>query len=110
MPDTPDGRVTLAVLNTNIEHLTGEVGEVKQNGRETNALLRQLNGSVRQHETRITVLEHFCNEQVKPIIEIANENRLELATLVAKYGSIGIGGGGAIGFAAWLIGKSQGAW
>ena len=77
---------------------------------ETNQRLTELNGNVRRHETQITVLEDFCDGQVKPIIAIANDNKLGLATVAAKYGSIGIGGGGAIGFIVWLIGKSQEIW
>jgi len=110
MPDTPEGRIFLAVLQKSMDHLADEIADVKETGKTTNDLLRQINGNVRQHETRITVLEHFCDEQVKPIITIANENKMELATVVAKYGSISIGGGGAVGLIIWLIGKSQGVW
>ena len=136
MADYTDDNVTLALLKQELRHTTQQIQGVREAMRDDTASirlalkdelllmklalkeeigqvnfeLRQLNNMVRQHETRITVLERFSDEQVRPIIVLANENRLELARVVAKYGSIGVGGGGGIGLVVWLIGKSQGAW
>ena len=136
MADYTDDNVTLALLKQELKHTTQQIQGVREAMRDdtasirlalkdelllmklalkeevgaVNIELRQLNNTVRQHETRITVLERFSDEQVRPIIQLANENRLELARVVAKYGSIGIGGGGGIGLVVWLIGKSQGVW
>jgi hypothetical protein len=102
MPDTPDGRVTLAVIQSDIKHLTQEV---QAGFAQTNEQLRALNGTVRQHETRLSLLESFCDEQVKPIIKTVNENRLELV----KLGAFGGGLGGVLAIVV-AVGKVLGWW
>jgi hypothetical protein len=79
-----------------------------------NRRLDKLNGNVEAnqqrgmtHELRLALMEQFCQDQVKPILTLVQENKLELAVAIAKWGSLGIGSGGVIGLIVWLI--SQGA-
>ena len=102
-----DGEVTLAVIRSDIGHLTKAVDKGFKGVEEK---LKELNGTVRQHETRMTLLERFCDERVKPALAQVMENRIELARVIAKWGSLGVGGGGAAGFVIYMIGKGQGAW
>ena len=57
-----------------------------------------------RRETRLTVVERFCDEQVKPAIKQVTENRLELAKLAAVAFGGGFGGGGLLVIIAKALG------
>jgi hypothetical protein len=107
VPDTDNGRVTLAVLRSDILHLTKEF---ERGMSQVTNRLDHIDACVRHHETRLSILEKFCDEQVKPMMQIVNDSKLELARLVARYTGIGVGGGSAVGLILYAIGKSLGVW
>ena len=67
--------------------------------------LKELNGSVRSHEVRISVMEAFNKEQVKPALEKLIDVRVELA----RWGMFG-GIGGFVVFAGFLVGRFVLGW
>ena len=67
--------------------------------------LKELNGSVRSHEVRISVMEAFNKEQVKPALEKLIDVRVELA----RWGMFG-GIGGFVVFAGLLVGRFVLGW
>jgi hypothetical protein len=100
MPD--ESKVTLAVIQTQIQHLTQTV---EQGFSETSAHLTRLNGKVQGQETRITVLEKSWEEQVQPILIQVVENRMEIVKVVA--GGAGFGG---VVISALAMMKALGVW
>ena len=67
--------------------------------------LKELNGSVRNHEVRITVMETFCHDQVKPALDTLVNVRMELARWSAFGGVAGV-----IAAALFGLGKLVGWW
>ena len=53
------------------------------------ATLLRMDGAVRSHEVRLTVLENFCGEQVKPALDKLVDLRIDMAKWAALGGSIG---------------------
>lgn len=97
----------VALLRQDIAHLRTEVTDGFSR-LETKVDL--INGSVRQHETRLSLLEEFCRDRVKPALEQVVENRVQIATVLAKWGVGGLGAGGGLGIGVFLIGKATGWW
>jgi len=96
------------IILLKLEHLADEVADVKKGIDKINNRVGRAEGSITQHETRVTVLETFCQEQVKPNLSLIQDNRVQIATMVAKYGAGGLGIGGGIGIALAIAGKALG--
>jgi len=99
-----------AVILLKLEHLGEEIADVKAGVDKINSRVGKAEGSITQHETRVTVLETFCQEQVKPALNVITDNRIALATMIAKYGAGGLGIGGGLGMIAFVVGKGAGWW
>ena len=118
---TIDGRLTRlqVITEEGFKHTDRRLDSVDSH-------LEQLNGKVADHDLGIASnarelavhrrdLEHLrehqreSQEELKPLVERVTQNRIDIASVVAKWGSIGIGGGTGIGL-IWMIGKSQGWW
>lgn len=107
--------VTSVELRSDIRHLAEAV---KEDFARVNARLdtlsgyqREQNGAVAVHETRITVLETFCRDMVKPAVQQVTENRISTAVIAAKaaqYGGAGFGIGGGIAAVAMILAKAWG--
>lgn len=97
----------IALIRSDIQHLQAVVD---QGFDKVEHKLDQMNGSVRQHETRLTLLENFCAERVKPALDQIVENRVQIATILAKYAAAGFGATGGLGIGVFLIGKATGWW
>jgi len=67
--------------------------------------LKELNGSVRSHEVRLSVLEAFTREQVKPALERLIDVRIELA----RWGMFG-GVGGFVVMVGFILGRFVLGW
>lgn len=67
--------------------------------------LKDLNGTVRSNQIRVTVLEQFCQEQVKPALGQLMNMRLEMA----KWAALG-GGAGTVAAIAFALGKLLAWW
>lgn len=85
--------------------LTGDVARIKDDMRELQNQVKELNGSNRDHEARLQVQETIFEEQVKPCLGRVNDLRVELAR-IASFG----GGFGAIIGIVFAIGKGAGWW
>lgn len=101
------------LIRSDIKHLSEKV---EQGFQATNRRLDIINGTVKihadqlgDHRTRLTVIETFCADQVKPLLAIVNENKTALAVTAAKFAG-GTGGVAGISGIVFLIGKSQGWW
>ena len=99
-----NGRVTLAVLKQAVEALTAEV---KEGFRGFSTRMDKVQSSVHSMDTRLSVVENRQEEIMKPGLgraeetrEQVQENRIEIAKAVAKWGAISAAGGGLIGFIA----------
>jgi len=99
--------VDIALIRQDIAHLQADMSTRFD---KVEAQLGRMNGSVRQHETRISLLEEFCRERVKPALIQVVENRVQIATVIAKYAAGGLGIGGGVGIGVFLIGKATGWW
>ena len=98
------------VILLKLEHLTEEIGEVRRGVDKINSRVGKVENGQGQHETRITVMEHFCQDQVKPALEILTDNRIQVAGIAAKYGAGGFGVISAIGAIVFAVGKAAGWW
>jgi hypothetical protein len=86
------------VQTEQLMHLRSDVTELKEDCKTIGAL-------VRNHEVRLTVLEKFCQEQVKPALEALINVRLELA----RWGAFG-GAAGGVAVVLYGLGKLIGWW
>lgn len=98
------------VILLKLDHMAGEIAGVKAGVDKINSRVNQAESTIVQHETRVTVLENFCQERVKPALEIVTDNRIAIAVIVAKYGAAGVGIGGGLGIALAIVGKLTGVW
>ena len=83
MAESSSSEVTLALLRSDILKLQDDVSRRFD---DVERKLDRVNGSVRQHETRIALLENFCKEQVKPALAQVVENRVQIAEDWKKKG------------------------
>ena len=105
MAESSSSEVTLALLRSDILKLQDDVSRRFD---DVERKLDRVNGSVRQHETRIALLENFCKEQVKPALAQVVENRVQIATVLAKYAAGGLGLGAGLGTLIAIIAKAAG--
>lgn len=98
------------VILLKLDHLAEEIADVKRGVDKINSRVGKAEGSLTQHETRVTVLETFCQEQVKPALSVITDNRIQIAGIIAKYGAGGLGIGGGIVGAVFMLGKGVGWW
>ena len=101
---------TSDIILLKLEHLADEVQEVRRGVEKINSRVGKVEAGQTHHEVRMTVLETFCQERVKPALEIITDNRVAIAGILAKYGAIGVGAGGGFGVALAVVGKALGWW
>jgi len=98
------------VILLKLDHLAEEIADVKRGVDKINSRVGKAETNLTQHETRVTVLETFCQEQVKPALSVITDNRIQIAGIIAKYGAGGLGIGGGIVGAVFMLGKGVGWW
>ena len=76
-------------LQKGLDKLNGSVGELRQQQAD--------------QDKRLSLVEQFNEQQVKPVLGVAQNNRLEIVKMTAKYAAvIGVGGGGLGALGIWL--------
>lgn len=98
------------IILLKLGHLSDEVAEVRRGVDKINSRVGKVETNHAQHETRIALMERFCHDQVKPALELITENRVQIATILAKWGAGGLGIGGGIGMIIFAVGKAAGWW
>jgi len=98
------------VILLKLDHLAEEIADVKRGVDKINSRVGKAETNLTQHETRVTVLETFCQDQVKPALSVITDNRIQIAGIIAKYGAGGLGIGGGIVGAVFMLGKGVGWW
>lgn len=96
------------VILLKLDHLGEAIGDVQHAVDKINSRVAKNEVGVIQHETRIALMETFCQEQVKPALQVIMENRTQLAVIAAKYGAVGLGAGSGIGLVFLGIAKMAG--
>jgi len=49
-------------------------------------------------------------DRTRPALDTITDNKIQIATIIAKYGAVGVGAGGGIGIGIAIVGKALGAW
>lgn len=93
-----------------LDHVGQNVESIKTVVERIDGRVARNTEAIQQHNTRVTVLERFCNDQVKPALTQIMDNRVQIAVMLAKYAAVGAGGAAGIGGVIYLIGKGVGAW
>ena len=93
-----------------LDHLADELAEVKAGVDKINSRVGKVENGQGQHEVRVTVLETFCQDQVKPALGLVTDNRLAIAGMIAKYGAGGFGVVSGLGAIVFAVGKAAGWW
>jgi hypothetical protein len=84
------------VVLLKLDHLGETLEEVKTGVARINGRVEKQGNDLAIHNTRLTVLETFCQEQIKPALVHITDNRIQIATMLAKFGAMGAGGAGTV--------------
>lgn len=87
----------------NYQRLAGAIGDVQTAVDKINSRVATNASAVATADKRLTLLETFCTEQVKPALSTVADQKTQIAVMAAKYGAIGLGAGGGVGLIIWVL-------